>query len=88
MSSFMANSHIYNVVTENELAEVLSHYNSEFIYSVVDEAMKNRFLSVPIVSPANVVGCWEQNFKSIISIYGNSESIQITQENKSNYCNT
>ena len=80
MSSFMANSHIYNVVTENELAEILSHYNSEFIYSVVDEAMKSRFLSVPIVSPANVVGCWEQNFKSIISIYGNSESIQRVRE--------
>ena len=70
MSSFNANSQAYNIATENELAVVLSHYNSEFIFSIVDEAMKSRFLSVPIVAMPNVVGAWEQNFKAIRAQYG------------------
>ena len=45
MSSFnaTANTQAYSVATENELSEVLSHYSSEFVFSVVDMAMKKRF---------------------------------------------
>ena len=70
MSSFNANSQMYNVVTENELAEVLSHYSSEFIFSIVDNAMKARYNNVPIAAIPNVVAAWEQNFKAIIETYG------------------
>lgn len=70
MSSFNANLQAFNVNTENELAEVLSHYSSEFIFSIVGDAMKSRFTSVPIVAMPNVVGAWEQNFKAIIAKYG------------------
>ena len=83
MSSFNANSQAYNVVTENELAEVLSHYESEFVFSVIDEAMKTRFLEVPIVAKPNVVGAWEQNFKAIRAQYGsdsNSEVLRVRSE--------
>ena len=79
MSSFNANLQIFNVMTENELAKVLSHYNSEFIFSVVDLAMKARFQNVPIAGLPNVVGAWEQNFKAIISQYG-SESVELVNQ--------
>lgn len=77
MSSFNANSQMYNVVSENELAEVLSHYESEFVFSVVDNAMKARFNNVPIVSVPNVVAAWEQNFKAIIEIYGSDSAAEV-----------
>ena len=70
MSSFNANSQAYNIMTENELAVVLSHYSSEFVFSIVDEAMKSRFNGVPLASVPNVVGAWEQNFKAIKAQYG------------------
>lgn len=70
MSSFNANSQAYNIATENELAVVLSHYNSNFVFSIVDEAMKARFLGVPLSAVPNVVGAWEQNFKAIKAQYG------------------
>lgn len=73
--SLGANSQMYNIVTENELAEVLSHYNSEFIFSIVNNAMKARFNNVPIATIPNVVAAWEQNFKAIMETYG-SESTQ------------
>ena len=74
MSSFNANSQAYNVATENELAEVLSHYNSDFVFSIVDEALKSRFTGVPIAIVPNVVGAWEQNFKAIMDLYGSESS--------------
>lgn len=77
MSSFNANSQMYNVVTENELAEVLSHYSSEFIYSIVDNAMKARFNNVPIATIPNVVAAWEQNFKAIIETYGSDSAAEV-----------
>lgn len=83
MSSFNANSQAYNVMTENELAVVLSHYSSEFVFSIVDEAMKSRFNGVPIVAVPNVVGAWEQNFKAIRSQYGvesNEEVLRVRNE--------
>lgn len=70
MSSFNTNSQIYSVMTENELSEVLSHYNSEFVFGIVDDAMKKRFQCVPVASVPNVVGAWEQNFKAIMAQYG------------------
>lgn len=70
MSSFNANSQVYNVLTENELSEVLSHYSSEMIFSIVEDGLKRRFMSVPIVSIPNAVGGLEQNFKLIMNTYG------------------
>ena len=68
MSSFnaTANTQAYSVATENELSEVLSHYSSEFVFSVVDMAMKKRFEELPLSTVPNAVSAWEQNFKTII----------------------
>lgn len=85
MSSFNANAQTFNVLTENELAEALSHYNSEFIFSIVDEAMKSRFVNVPIASVPNVVGAWEQNFKAIISMYGSESHSMVYQVRSDTY---
>lgn len=85
MSSFNANSQAYNVATENELAVVLSHYDSEFIFSVVDEAMKNRFLGVPISAMPNVVGAWEQNFKAIQAQYGSDSHAEVIRVRNETY---
>lgn len=85
MSSFNANSQMYNVTTENELAEVLSHYNSEFVYSIVDEALKARFLRVPIAAMPNVVGAWEQNFKSIEEYYGSDSHSEVLRVRNDTY---
>ena len=77
MSSFNANSQAFNVATENELAEVLSHYSSEFIFSIVDKAMKSRYEGMPLASKPNVVDAWEQNFKAIIAQYGQGSTMEV-----------
>ena len=75
MSSFNANSQMFDIQTENELSEVLSHYNSEFIFSIVTENLKSRFSRLPLIQLPNAVAEWEQNFKAIISTYGSEEMI-------------
>ena len=85
MSSFMANSQVYNVVTENELAEVLSHYNSDFVFSIIDQCLKYRFMNVPVVPYPNVVAGWEQNFKAIISQYGDSSREEVMRVRNETY---
>lgn len=85
MSSFNANLQAFNIVTENELAEVLSHYNSEYVFSIVDEAMKSRFLGVPIAAMPNVVGAWEQNFKAIIAQYGSEAHEEVYRVRNETY---
>ena len=85
MSSFNANSQAYNIATENELSEVLSHYNSEFVFSIIDNALKKRFVEVPIASIPNVVGAWEQNFKAIISQYGDDSIAEVYRVRNETY---
>ena len=87
MSSFNANinSQAFNVATENELAEVLSHYSSEFVFSIVSKAMKSRYEGLSITVLPNVVGAWEQNFKAIIAQYGESCAAEVYQVRNETY---
>ena len=85
MSSFTANSQTYNVVTENELVEVLSHYNSDFVFSIIDQCLKYRFMNVPVTQYPNVGAGWEQNFKAIIAQYGDSSREEVMRVRNETY---
>lgn len=86
MSDFIANSQMQNIVTENEVAVVLSHFSSDFVFSIVKNALENRFDVPPFIGPSNVVAAWEQNFKTIIARYDSSESTQqVTQVRNDTY---
>lgn len=85
MSSFTANSQTYNVITENELAVVLSHYSSEFVFSIVKNAMDSRFQFVPITAMPNVVSAWEQNFKAIRDQYGSDSNEEVMRVRNETY---
>lgn len=68
MSSFIANSQTYNINTENEVASILSHFNSDFIISIVNYNFNNRIIDTVLPTP-NIVTSFEQNFKDIKSRY-------------------
>jgi len=67
--------------TQNELAVVLSHYSSDFVYSIVQNQIMQTLsgTTTTINTPPNVVSAWEQNFKAIIDTYG-SENLDKIQE--------
>ena len=37
------NDQLYNMVAEGEVANILAHYNSDYIMNIIKENIKNRF---------------------------------------------
>lgn len=68
MSSFQANSQEYNITTENEVASVLSHFNTDFILDIIRQSIQNRDKTM-YLPMANIVTAYEQNFKDIAARY-------------------
>ena len=73
--------------TENELATILSHYNSNFVYDIVNEhigKIKSGAVNM-IATPPNVVAAWEQNFKAIMDQYGAEGASKIKEVREATY---
>ena len=85
MSNF-ANSQLYNVNTENELAVVLSHYDSQFVLDIMNDHMRRRFKHIPNdFGMPNVVAAWEQNFKLIQYTYGDDSKQNVLKVRNDTY---
>lgn len=67
--SVAQNNHIFNIVSENQIATILSHFNSDYIMNSIIEKIRSRnFYSM---NNPNVVYSYELNFKQIKSFYPN-----------------
>lgn len=69
MGNFVGLSRVYNIHAENEVAEILSHFNSQLIASFLDSKIKSRESFNPVIANVNDVGALEQNFKQIVDAY-------------------
>lgn len=68
-----ANPHLFNIVSEGELSEVLSHYDTEYVLNIVQNAFQNRYNANSVIPMPNVVAAWEQNFKQLMAYYNYNE---------------
>lgn len=84
MSDLNFNTELFNLTRENELADILSHYNSEYVFSVVQDALQRKY-TVNVVAIPNVVNAWEQNFKAIINQYGPSVVQEVSRVRNETY---
>lgn len=77
----------YNTMgTENELAGILSHYSSEYVYDIVTDQIdkiKSGFVGINV--PPNVVSAWEQNFKAILERYGSEGTSEVQRVREETY---
>lgn len=62
-------SGLAQMANENEVATVLSHFNSQYIYDVIEEKLEGRFNVAMSMQNANVVQAFNQNFKDLRSTY-------------------
>lgn len=69
MSDFIANSQAYNITSENEIAIILSRFNSNYIFDVIKDTIQNRFSNYNYLTNPNVVSAFEQNFKDLQARY-------------------
>lgn len=72
----MTNSERFNIVSENELTEVLAHFNTEFIMSIIDSAIANRVNPTAFAQNPNVVDAWDTNFKQLINYYQSTDATE------------
>lgn len=72
MIDYHRNSGIYNMVAEGEVADILAHYNSDYIMSIIKENIANRLSCADIsLESTNIVTAFEINFKSLLTQYPN-----------------
>lgn len=65
--SVAQNNHIFNIVSENQIATILGHFNSDYIMSSIIEKINSRnFYSM---NNPNVVYSYELNFQQIKQLY-------------------
>lgn len=65
--SIAQNNHIFNIVSENQIATILGHFNSDYIMNSIIEKINNRnFYSI---NNPNVVYSYELNFNQIKYFY-------------------
>lgn len=69
MANLAGNSQVYNIHAENEVAEILSNFETEFIRRLVEESLTDRFNYIPSLEKVNMVQSLEQNFKTIVDRY-------------------
>lgn len=70
MSRVISNSNVYSISTESEISLILSHFNSEYIFNLIEDNISNKFKYYQTNMP-NVVAAYEQYFKQLSMTYTN-----------------
>ena len=71
------NDQIYNMVAEGEVANILAHYNSDYIMSIIKNNIANRMNYNYMIITPNIVSSYEMNFKDLMTRYPSDvENIQ------------
>lgn len=76
MGIMLSNLSAYNISTESELSDILSNFNSEFLFTIIQNNIDQRLdYYQPVMT--NIVASYEQNFKQLLAEYpDNKEYIQ------------
>ena len=65
MSQYINSSDIYTLTTEKELAVLLSTFNSQYIFDIISDQLKDKYNSSFNLTKPNVVESFEQTFKNL-----------------------
>lgn len=80
MTPFLQDS-TNQIVSEANLSNVLSHFNTELIFDMVEDNINNRFNNYQSVIP-NIISAYEANFKQLLLEYpmGQQEINEVREE--------
>ena len=71
-----ANLELYNISSENNLTELLSHFDSGFVLNIIEDKINmKQYVSMP---QSNIVKSFEENFKVMKEQFpGDGENINL-----------
>lgn len=67
------NNSEYAIITDSEVTAMLSHFDHDFIYSVVTKSISERIRAYNMTMP-NIVLSYEQHFKQMLELYPDSRN--------------
>lgn len=67
MGSFLLNNQAYNIKAEGQLATILSYFDRNYVFGVMDDILANRMQHFEPIPKANIVNSFEDNFKSTLA---------------------
>ena len=74
--SFLRNNQSNNIVAEGELASILSQFDTNYVFGIMDDILEMRFSTFDLIPKANIVISYEDNFKSTLSDFpGDKDNI-------------
>lgn len=78
MDRIAINSQVYSITSENEIAVILSRFNSDFVFDIIKDTLANKFTNCVFNIPGpNVVAAFEQNFKNLKELHpADSQNIE------------
>lgn len=81
MSQYLNNSDAYTLITEKELAVLLSSFNSQYIFDITKDKLQDKYNSSFNLTKPNAVESFEQTFKNLLVQYPmDRENILDTRE--------
>ena len=75
MGNFLADSSANNIITENQLSILLTHFDTNYIFGIITDNIGNRFNCYHIQMP-NIIAAYEQDFKLLASQYTDVSMIE------------
>ncbi len=78
--NFLRNNQSYNVVAEGQLASILSYFDKNYVFGVMDDILSARTFTFDLIPKANIAISYEENFKTALSDFpGDKENINIVR---------
>ena len=74
MSGFISSNSSYNISTDYQMSVILSHFDTDFIYSTIKNMINSKYYEN--VDMSNIIICYEENFKQLLSMYTNDVDVQ------------
>ena len=72
------NLELYNISSENNLTELLGHFDSEFVLNIIED--KIRYRKYNSIAESNIVKSFEDNFKSMQEQFpGDGDNINLVR---------
>lgn len=63
------NDQIYTMIAEGEVANILAHFNSDYIMNIIKSYINKRFDFNSLINNPNIVMSYEINFKDLMTQY-------------------
>lgn len=78
--SFDPNTQPYQISNEYDIARILAHFDSNYIFDVIDDKLERLSFATTLPEP-NIVSAFEANFKEMYELYpGDSQNINLVRE--------